>query len=444
MPNPIKEGGLEAPKRKSWDWKKKSFYDERDLFLELERVFDICHGCRRCFNLCNAFPLLFDMIDSSSSGELDGVNRNRYWDIVSDCYLCDMCFMAKCPYIPPHPFNIDFPGLMLRAKAIRFKKKGLTFRDRIISNTDLLGKLSSIPIIAPIVNLKMRIPFIRWAMEKIVNIHSKAKLPKFNAYTLRQRMSKRKLAHVDINPGTKTTARVVLFSTCYINYNMPNLGEDIIKVFEHNSIKVVLAKAEICCGMPKLELGDINSVVKSIDYNTDILYKFVNDGWDIVIPMPSCAFMVKEVWPLLKNDDKVNIVSQRAFDPFEYLMKRHSEGLLNLSFVNSLGKISLHIPCHSRAQNMGMKTYDFLSLIPNTSVSSIERCSGHNGTYSFKSESHIKSMKICEPVAKRVKNLKSDCYSSDCPMAAKQIENCLSDDSESVHPFTLARKAYGI
>src|SRR5690242_12569459 len=172
------EGSLEAPTRHPLAWADASFYDETALTQELARVFDICHGCRRCFSLCNAFPTLFDAVDGSSTGEVDGVERKVFWQVVDHCYLCDMCFMTKCPYVPPHPWNVDFPHLMLRAKAIKFRK-GLKFRDRLLSSTDAMGKLAAIPVVAQTVNAVNQLKPARAAMQAVLGVHKDRELPPY-------------------------------------------------------------------------------------------------------------------------------------------------------------------------------------------------------------------------------------------------------------------------
>src|SRR5262249_16698295 len=183
-----REGSLEAPTRHPVDWRNPGFYDEAALYKELERVFDICHGCRRCFSLCNAFPTLFDAIDASSTLELDGVDKKVYREVVDNCYLCDMCYMTKCPYVPPHPWNIDFPHLMLRAKATQARKDGASFRDRTLSNTDLVGRLAGIPVAAEIVNGVNRPSAGRALLEKTLGVARDAPLPVFHSRTARNRL----------------------------------------------------------------------------------------------------------------------------------------------------------------------------------------------------------------------------------------------------------------
>ncbi len=440
-----REGSLEAPTRHPLDWKSEAFYDEVPLFEELERVFDICHGCRRCFSLCNSFPTLFDAVDESDTMEVDGVPKEVYWDVVDHCYLCDMCYMSKCPYVPPHEWNIDFPHLMLRAKAARFRKQGASFRDKVLSSTDRVGALAGIPIVVNVVNATNRSKTGRKLLESALGVHRDAPVPPYHAKSARKRL--RRLKDVGEVAGEATEAtrgKVVLYTTCYGNRNHPEIDEDLVAVFEHNDIPVALAEKEVCCGMPKLELGDLDAVAKAKAINIPALVAMVDAGWDIVTPIPSCTLMFKQELPLMFPDDPdVAKVRAAMFDPFEYLMLRHKAGKLKTDFKTSLGKVSYHVPCHLRVQNIGLKTRDALQLVPDTTVEAIERCSGHDGTYAVKTEFHDVSKKIARPVKNKVKKAEADHFASDCPMAAEQIVQDL-DDREANSPMSLLRMAYGI
>ncbi|MDH3550054.1 MAG: heterodisulfide reductase-related iron-sulfur binding cluster [Gammaproteobacteria bacterium] len=440
-----REGSLEAPTRHPLDWRSDEFYDEKALFEELERVFDICHGCRRCFNLCNSFPTLFDLIDESDTMEMDGVAKDDYWQVVDHCYLCDMCYMSKCPYVPPHEWNVDFPHLMLRAKAARFRKKGVSTRDKILSATDKVGKLAGIPVVVNVVNATNRSKAGRKLLESALGVHKNAPVPEYHSKTARKRLSR--LADASGSGATataETTGKVALFTTCYCNRNHPGVNEDLVAVFEHNDIAVTLASKEVCCGMPKLELGDLKSVAKAKDQNIPALVKLVDEGWDIVAPIPSCTLMFKQELPLMFPDDPdVLKVRDAMFDPFEYLIARHKDGLLKTEFKESLGKVTYQVPCHLRVQNIGLKTRDALQLVPGTTIDVIERCSGHDGTYAVKKEFHDISKKIARPVVNKLKKAEADHFASDCPMAAEQIVQDL-DDHEAGNPMSLLRKAYGI
>ena len=440
-----REGNLEAPTRHPLDWTNPSFFDEENLFRELERVYDICHGCRRCFNLCNSFPTLFDAIDESESMELDTVPREAYWEVVDHCYLCDMCYMSKCPYVPPHEWNVDFPHLMLRAKAVKFKKGEVRARDRILTSTDNVGKLAGIPVVTQIVNATNKTGVGRKLLDKVLGVHPDAILPEYHSSTLRKRLGKHADESGTVVAAGTTRGKVALFATCYCNYNEPGIGEDLAAVFRHNEIPLTLAPREQCCGMPKLELGDLDAVRAARDANIPELVKLVDSGWDIVAPVPSCVLMFKQELPLMFPDDAdVARVRDAIFDPFEYLMLRHRHGHLKTDFKQSLGSVSYHVACHLRVQNIGMKTRDLLQLIPETTVEPIERCSGHDGTYAVKSECHQISMKICRPVISNVTRAGASHYSSDCPMAGHQIENGLDNGKAPEHPLSLLRMAYGI
>ena len=461
-----REGSLEAPTRHPLDWRNPAFYDEDALGKELERIFEICHGCRRCFSLCQAFPTLFDAIDSTSGGELKEVDRKAYWGVVDHCYLCDMCFMTKCPYVPPHPWNVDFPHLMLRAKAARARREGLNFRDRVLTSTEAVGNLAGIPVVAEVVNAVNRSAPGRALLERTLGVARDAPVPVFRSRTARKKL-RRLLRATDTSEATETAGttgsapgaraaaqkgapairgRVALFTTCYGNRNEPQMVEDLAVVFRHNGIPVRLVPQERCCGMPRLELGDLEGIDRLKGQNIPTLKRLVDDGWDLVAAIPSCVLMFKQELPLMYPEDAdVQAVRASFYDPFEYLMLRHRAGLLRTDFKASLGKVSYHVPCHLRVQNIGLKTRDLLKLVPDTTVEVIERCSGHDGTYGVKQEFRAASVKIGRPVAERTQRANADHYSSDCPMAGRQIESLLpAPRREPEHPLTLLRKAYGI
>ena len=438
-----REGSLEAPTRHALDWTNPDFYNEEKLFAELERVFDICHGCRRCVSLCHSFPTLFDLVDESDTMEVDGVAKADYWKVVDQCYLCDLCFLTKCPYVPPHEWDLDFPHLMLQAKAVKYSKEGASFRDKTLTSTDMLGKFAGIPIVAGVVNAMNKSGAFRGVLQSTFGVHKDAVLPKFHSKSLRSRISR------DSGDGAEaagpTTGKVALFATCYGNKNDPQSGEDLVAVLRHNNIPVTLADKEQCCGMPKLELGDLDAVAKAKEVNIPALAKLVDQGWDIVAPVPSCVLMFKQELPLMfPNDPDVAKVRDAMYDPFEYLMLRHKYGKLNTDFRNPLGKVAYHAACHQRVQRIGPKTRETLELIPGTEIEIIERCSGHDGTYAVKAEYHELSMKIARPVVNKVKQSEAAHYSSDCAMAGHQIANGLGDGSEPEHPISLLRLAYGI
>lgn len=438
-----REGSLEAPKRHPIDWKNIDFYNETSLMNEMERVYDICHGCRRCVNLCTAFPRLFDLIDESSTGELDGVDKNQFWEVVDRCYLCDMCFMTKCPYVPPHEWNIDFPHLMLRAKAVKYKSKGAGFRDRLLSSTDLVGKLATIPVVVQTVNTLNKTPAARKLMDNVLGIHADRELPEYA--TKKFRSSAKPNNTFPVKNGARTPGKAAIYATCYINYNEPGIGHDLLKILEHNEIPACLVEKEACCGMPKLELGDLEAVEKLKNENIPHLLKLAQAGYAIISAVPSCTLMYKQELPLMFPDDEaVQTVAAAMFDPFEYLALRNQDNLLKTDFKNPLGNVAYHIPCHQRVQNFGKKTRDILQLIPGTKLNVVERCSGHDGTWGVKSEHFADSMKIGRPVFKQMAASDPDYISSDCAIAARHIEQGMGESkAQKLHPLTLLRMAYG-
>ena len=442
----VREGSLEAPTRHPLDWKNPEFFDEAKLDKELERVFDICHGCRRCVNLCTSFPTLFDLVDNSKTMEVDGVAKADYWKVVDQCYLCDMCYMTKCPYVPPHAWNVDFPHLMLRAKAVKFRRHGAGFRDRLLSSTDAMGKLAAIPVVAQTVNTVNTIPLARSLMQKTLGVHKDRQLPPYASSKFRSSAGQSKPQAV--KDGKNTPGKVAIFSTCYVNYNEPGIGHDLVALLEHNEIPWTLAEKEACCGMPKLELGDLEAVAALKEKNIPGLAKLAREGYAILAPVPSCALMFKQELPLMFPEDAdVKLVQDAMFDPFEYFVLRAKDGLLKADFKKELGKVSYHIPCHSRVQNMGQKTREALEMVPGTKVTTVERCAGHDGTWGVKVEYYENSMKIGRPVFRMMAEAAPDYVSSDCPIAGRHILQGMVDSAgkaEKAHPLTLLRKAYGL
>jgi len=443
-----REGSLEAPKRHPIDWKRPEYYDEEKVFAELHRVFDICHGCRRCVNLCTAFPRLFDLVDEGPTGEMDGVPKEKYREVVDRCYLCDVCFMTKCPYVPPHPWNLDFPHLMLRAKAVQFRKGGTRFRDRLLTSTDAIGKLAAIPVVAQVVNAANKNSAARSVMQKALGVHKDRVLPPFAPGKFRSKA--RPAGGFPARAGERTPGKVAVFSTCYINYNEPGIGQDLLRVLEHNEIPAVLVDKEACCGMPKLELGDLDAVERLKQINIPALVGLARDGYAILTPIPSCTLMFKQELPLLfSGDEDVKRVADAMFDPFEYFVLRYRDGLLKTDFKRQLGRVSYHIPCHARVQNVGQKTREALELVPGTTLNTVERCAGHDGTWGVKEEYFEQSMKIGKPVFKQMAGSDPNFISSDCPIASRHILQGIGDSgveakATRAHPITLLRMAYGL
>jgi Fe-S oxidoreductase len=456
------EGNLQAPTRHPIDWKGADYYNEEKCFTELERIFDICHGCRRCVSLCGSFPTLFDLVDESKTMEVDGVAKTDYWKVVDQCYLCDLCYMTKCPYTPPHEWNLDFPHTMLRAKAIKFEKGDVGMGEKFLASTDVHGYLAGIPIVTQVVNKVNEKKIARDAMEGILGVASGAWLPSLANKKFRNTAEKSE-AYPVVN-GDRTPGKVAIYSTCYVNYNEPGIGIDLLKILDHNAIPYVLVSKEQCCGMPKLELGDLQSVNKSKEANIPVLAQYAAEGYAILTAVPSCTLMFKQELPLMYPDcADTQAVKAAMWDPFEYLMARKRDGLLKIEFPVSLGKISYQIPCHGRVQNIGKKTEEMLKMIPDTFVQTNERCSGHAGTFGVKKTTHQQAMKIGKPLFKKMADHPGsypttgddraasglpDYISSDCPLGGHHIAQGFEVNGlgtpELQHPLSLVRKAYGL
>jgi glycerol-3-phosphate dehydrogenase subunit C len=446
-----REGNLEAPTRHPLDWKNPEFYEQSACEKEMERVFDICHGCRRCVSLCQAFPTLFDLVDATADGEVHGVAKKDFWTVVDQCYLCDLCYMTKCPYVPPHPWNLDFPHTMLRAKAIKFKNGEVAAGERLLASTDTHGQFAGIPVVVQVVNALNKTRVARKILDSTLHVHPDAWLPELATHRFRWSADKDGMAAPVVN-GERTPGKVAIFSTCYVNYNEPGIGFDLIKVLEHNGIAYEVVEKESCCGMPKLELGDLDGVAKHKEANIPVLAKYAREGFAILAAVPSCSLMFKQELPLMFPDDAdVALVQEAMFDPFEYLIARHKDGLLKLDFKAALGRVSYHVPCHGRVQKIGKKTEEMFRLIGQSvpvQLNTVERCSGHAGTYGVKTATHQIAMKIGKPVFKAMAKDDPDFISSDCALAGHHIAQGMAENSlpaaKLQHPLSLMRIAYGL
>ena len=443
----MKEGSTEAPIRHPIAWNDPDFTDPAKLDAELRRVFDICHGCRRCFNLCDSFPRLFDLIDASPTGELDEVESKDFKPVVDACTLCDMCFMTKCPYVPPHEFDLDFPHLMLRYRVAERRAGEKNFVQGQLAETDRNGKLAA--LVSPLAN---------WASDKdnsltrpvlqaVAGIDAKAELPKFHTRTFKLRA---RGEPVELNREAPAFGRkAAIYATCFVNYNDPDIGMAARAVLAKNGVETDVVYPA-CCGMPQLEQGNIEAVAASARKVAAELVKLIDQGWDIVVPVASCALMVKFEWPLIVPDDpNVKRLAEAAFEIDEYVVDiAKKEGLApGLQPVD--GGVTVHLACHARAQNMGPKAAELLKLIPETEVAVIERCSGHGGSWGVMKENHETALKVGKPVARQaVKNGKAY-LASECPLAASHIRAGMAElggpvPEESHHPIEIFARAYGL
>jgi Fe-S oxidoreductase len=445
------EGNLLAPTRHPLDWQNPSFYDKDACLTEMERVFDICHGCRRCVSLCQSFPTLFDLVDATDDGEVHGIPKADYGRVVDQCYLCDLCYMTKCPYVPPHSWNLDFPHLMLRAKAIKFSQGLVGPGEQLLASTDVHGSFAGIPVVVKAVNAVNKTQLARGAMDSLLGVHPDAWMPELAEHRFRWSAAKAGTA-TEVIDGARAPGKVAIFATCFVNYNEPGIGHDLLKVLEHNAVPWVIVEKESCCGMPQLELGDLKAVEKHKNDNIPVLARYAREGYAIVSAVPSCTLMFKQELPLMFPDEAdVQLVKSAMFDPFEYLMARQKDGLLKNDFKRDLGKVSYHIPCHGRVQNIGRKTEEMFKLIGQTvavKLNTVERCSGHAGTYGVKTSTHPIAMKIGKPVFKAMAKDTPDFISSDCALAGHHIAQGMQVAGTPAkalqHPLSLLRHAYGL
>ncbi|MEF3365196.1 heterodisulfide reductase-related iron-sulfur binding cluster [Methylocystis sp. 9N] len=444
----MREGSLEAPIRHPLDWKSADFYDEAKLDAEMRRVFDICHTCRRCFNLCDSFPRLFDLVDESKSGELDTVASADFKSVVDACTLCDMCFMTKCPYVPPHEFNIDFPHLILRYRAVEAKKKGVSFADRELAETDRNGKWAT--LIAGAANWATRRGSpLRGIEEKIAGLDENAQLPKYASRTLEVEAAAAPPARNEAGPAKGRKA--VLYATCYGDYNDTSIGMAALAVLAKNGVETKVVNPH-CCGMPKLEQGLIDEVAEAARKVAEAFAPYINDGYDIVAPVPSCALMLKFEWPLiLPEDESVKRLAKSTFDLSEYVVDiARKEGLAE-GMAPIDGGVAFHVSCHSRAQNIGQKGAELLALIPQADVTVVERCSGHGGAWGYKKGNFETAMKVGKPAARQIQGAGKKHVVSECPLAGLHIEQEIetlggeAPEPQLVgHPIVLMARAYGV
>jgi glycerol-3-phosphate dehydrogenase subunit C len=446
----MSEGGLAAPTRHPLDWQNPDFYDEEKLDAEMRRVFDVCHGCRRCFNLCDSFPRLFDLIDASPTGELDKIESRDFKPIVDACTLCDMCFMTKCPYVPPHEFDLDVPHLMLRYRAVEAKQGKTKAADRELAKADRNGKLAS--YLAPLANWASDRSnnIMRFIAAKVAGLHRQARLPKYSSKTF-ERLSRENPPTVD-QSAPAHGRKAVLYATCFTNYNEPTAGLAARAVLAKNGVETEVLHPH-CCGMPMLEQGNIGEVAKSARRVAAAMRPWIEQGYAVVALVPSCALMLKFEWPLiLPGDPDIELLSKATFDLSEYVVDiARKEGLAPGLSPVAQGGIALHISCHSRAQNMGQKARDMLKLIPGADLQIIERCSGHGGTWGYREANFETAMKIGAPVARQAAEGGKAIVTSECPLAGLHIAQEIEQQGGSgpkprliSHPIELVAEAYGL
>jgi glycerol-3-phosphate dehydrogenase subunit C len=447
----MREGSLDAPVRHPLDWQNPWFWDEKALEKEMERVFDICHGCRRCFNLCDSFPRLFDFIDTGPTGELDGVKKEDYGRVEAACTLCDMCFMTKCPYVPPHQWAVDFPHLMLRHRAVQARKNGIDFVSKQLADTDRTGRLGS--LVAGFANFVTdeSNTLTRRGMERLAGIHHGARLPRYAGETFLMRAA-REGAYVNDTAPAFGKRKAVLYATCFVNFNNTDIGAATRAVLAKNGVETEVVYPA-CCGMPKLELGDLEGVADAARKVSAALLPWVDRGYDVIALTPSCALMLKFEWPLiLPHDPSVERLSRATFDISEYIVDIAKKEGLAQGLEPIEGGVSVHLACHARAQNMGAKAAEMLRLVPKTRVAVIERCSGHGGIWGARKENFEVAVKVGTPAAQAALKNDTRFVASECPLAAEHLMQVMEMTAEqptaepfrASHPIELFARAYGL
>lgn len=413
----MREGSLEAPTRHRVPWRQAEFYDPEKLDAELRRVFDICHGCRRCFNLCDSFPRLFDLIDDSESGELDSVDSKDFKPVVDACTLCDMCFMVKCPYVPPHEFDLDFPHLMLRFRAVQHKNGEIAKIRQRLSETDKNGSLGCSASGLANWACSRANALTRPLMQAALGIDAKAALPRFN----RKPASGQNQVFTVNTEAPAYGRKAVVYATCSGEYHNDDLVTATAQVLAKNGVETQILYPG-CCGMPQLEHGDIGRVAEGAKKIAAELAPWIEKGYDVISPVASCSLMLKFEWPLIEpEDENVQKLSKATFDVSEYLVDISSREGIAEGLKPLKSGVTLHIACHARAQNMGRKGADMLKLIPDTDVKVIERCSGHGGSWGVYKGNFDVALKVGKPVARDVAKQGPGFVVSECPLAREHI-----------------------
>ena len=446
----LREGSLDAPLRHPIAWRDPDYYDLEKVHAELQRQFDVCHTCRRCFNLCDSFPRLFDAIDESPTGEIDSIGPKEHAHVAEACTLCDMCFLTKCPYVPPHPFDLDIPHLILRYRAAKRKAGEREFVREQLGKTDRNGKLAR-PV-APIANwatAKENTP-LRKLMQAIAKIDAEAELPKYHSKTAGDRLKKDPVRPDPAGPAFGQR-KVALYATCFVDYNQPDTAVAAARVLAMQGCQVQFVYPE-CCGMPELEAGNLGDVARRAEKVAAVFDPLIADGWDVVALTASCGLMLKFEWPLmLPENHAVGRLAAATHDISEYMVELSRTYGLAAGLQPVPGGVTVHHACHARAQNMGQKSAEMLKLIPDTEVFVVERCSGHGGTFGVMTATHPTARKVGRPAARQVANKGAAVLCSDCPLACKHLGQLLTAEASpdaaapplQAHPIEILARAYG-
>ncbi len=413
---------------------------EADVRAELERVYDLCHGCRLCFNLCPSFPTLFEFVDARDGavGELTHAEQDR---VIDECYQCKLCY-NKCPYVPPHEWALDFPRLMLRAHAVRHASGDQPFAERVtdqfLGRTDLIGRVSSAA--APLVNAATgRLGSLpRRIMAATVGIHAERLLPPYARERFSTWFIRRRPKALEAPRGA-----VSLFPTCFVEYMQPSIGMDVVEVYEHNGISCTLPGGARCCGAPWLHNGDVERFRAAARTNVEELVREVRAGRDIVVAQPTCAYVLRRDYPIYAPGPDAELVASRTFDVAEYLLNEHRRtgGGLDTTFPGHVPeKVAYHLACHLRAQNIGSKGRDLIALT-GAEVTLVERCSGIDGTWGYRTGNYELARKVARPLVRELDASGAEVICGDCHLANTAIVQ--ETGRTPLHPVSLLARAYG-
>ncbi|MGE3690613.1 MAG: heterodisulfide reductase-related iron-sulfur binding cluster [Novosphingobium sp.] len=440
------EGSLEAPTRHTIPWKDEAWYDEPALEAELRRVYDICHGCRRCFNLCDSFPILFDAVDESPNETVEDLSKDQLKAVVDACTLCDMCFMTKCPYVPPHEWDLDFPHLMLRFRAIENRKGKTSFADRELAKMTRNGRLGTMAAGAANWATKEGNGLTRPIMEAVVGIDRRAHVPPFMDTALTNQAPA--LVPPPNPDGPAFGRKVALYAGCHDNFNDGTPGLAAARVLAHQGLQVRIEYPD-CCGMPKFENGDLPAVASAAERISAHFAPLIADGWDIVPLTTSCALMLKFEWPLIEPENEaVATLARHTFDVSEYVVRLAKD--TGLAPIEAMPKsIAVHFACHARAQNMGPKAMDMLKLIPEAKPALTERCSGHGGKWGIFKQNFDRAIKVGKTTGKNLLKGDPDLVVSECPLAGPHLRQVIEANGAEPparigHPIEVMAQAYGL
>jgi len=410
------------------------FLDREHLDEELTRVFDKCHNCRRCLPLCPSFPSLFESIDRHEQ-DASLLDSSETREVVDLCYQCKLCY-NHCPYHPPHEWEIDFPKLMTRAKLVYAREEGIPLSERIGAQQDLMGKVSCRT--ASLTNAAFKNRAVRLLMEKTTGIDRRWIMPTYE----KKPFSRVLAARAARSEGTSRAerGRVILFSTCFVEYSEAETAIAAVQVLEHNGIRVE-AGYDACCGAPFLHGGDLASARRNAEKVVEGLAPRIRDGLQVIVPGPTCSYQLKKEFPEMLDSEDARLVADNTLDLGEYVFKIAASKQLDRDFKNKLGRIAYHLPCHLKAQNIGFRSKQILGLIADEVVM-IDACSGVDGTWGMKARYYDQSLRICSNLTNSINAADADHVATDCPLSALRIKE--QTGREAVHPIVLLRDAYGL